>query len=228
MEATLRTPLLDLFRRDEVTRDIRILAARGAIAPRALEQLVLLMILSTDRDPEVRQTAEQTMARIPESLISSFIARDEVPMDLRDFFTARGIPVAAVPAPDEPDTFVDSDDTEHGPDDAPAGEPGSVFARLAAMSVPEKVKMAMKGSREMRAILIRDPEQAGGALGPERPEGERHRSRRLRANGQRRGRRAARDRDAAILDEELQRSSRAGEECEDAGRHHAEPAVTAA
>jgi hypothetical protein len=157
MEATFRTPLLDLFRRDEVTRDIRILAARGAIAPRALEQLVLLTILAADRDPEVQQTAEQTLARIPLSLLSSFIARDDVPMDVRDFFTARGIPVAAVPAPDEPDTFVDSDDTEHGPDDAPAVDPASVFVRLAAMSVPEKVKMAMNGTREMRAILIRDP-----------------------------------------------------------------------
>jgi hypothetical protein len=29
--------------------------------------------------------------------------------------------------------------------------------QLAAMSVPEKVKAAMKGSREMRAVLVRDP-----------------------------------------------------------------------
>ena len=39
MDVGLRTPLLDLFRKGEVERDVRMMAARGAIAPRALEQL---------------------------------------------------------------------------------------------------------------------------------------------------------------------------------------------
>jgi len=98
MDATLRTPLLDLFRRDEVAVDVRMLAAKGAIAPRALEQLVLLMLLTADRDTDVRTTAEGTIARIPVDLLSGFIARSEVPADLRDFFVARGVPVAATPS----------------------------------------------------------------------------------------------------------------------------------
>ena len=36
-------------------------------------------------------------------------------------------------------------------------EKASVVQRLANMSVPEKVQAAMKGTREMRAILVRDP-----------------------------------------------------------------------
>ena len=51
MEAGFRTPLLDFFRRGEVARDVRLLAAQGALAPRAHEQLGLLMLLVSDQDP---------------------------------------------------------------------------------------------------------------------------------------------------------------------------------
>jgi hypothetical protein len=151
----LHTPLLDLFRRDEVARDVRLLAARGAFAPRPLEQLALLMFLSFDRDVEVQQTAEETLARIPEHLIASFIARSDTPDVLRQFFVHRGIePAAAAAAAD--DALVDEDDTDYGPEPTTDDERASILQRLAAMSVPEKVKAAMKGSREMRAVLIRD------------------------------------------------------------------------
>ena len=157
MDASLHTPLLDFFRRDEVARDVKILAARGAVAPRALEQLLLLMILSADRDGEIRETAEATIARLPGPLLSGFIARADVPEDLRAFFVARGVPVADVPSPDEPESFIDADDTDYGTEEEGGTDQASVFSRVSAMSVPEKVKAAMKGTREMRAILIRDP-----------------------------------------------------------------------
>jgi hypothetical protein len=157
MDATLRTPLLDCFRRDEVPKDVRLQAANGKIAPRALEQLALLAILTGDRDDEVRQTAEDTLSRLPADRLSAFLARAGVPEELRAFFTARGILPAAMPLPDEPASFIDNDDTDYGPEDAASADHQSVFMRIAAMSVPERVKAAMKGSREMRSVLIRDP-----------------------------------------------------------------------
>ena len=45
MESGFRTPLLDCFRRGEVTRDIRLLAARGALAPRDRQALAHLIAL---------------------------------------------------------------------------------------------------------------------------------------------------------------------------------------
>jgi hypothetical protein len=63
MAAGLSTPLLDFFRRGEVARDVRILGAQGAIAPRPLEQLGILMILTSDSDLEVSTTAEQTLSK---------------------------------------------------------------------------------------------------------------------------------------------------------------------
>jgi hypothetical protein len=157
MEAGLRTPLLDFFRRGEVARDVRLLAAQGAIAPRPLEQLGLLMLLTADADAEIRDTAEETLRRIPEDLISGFIARSDVPSELRDFFVRRGVAVATTPIGEVAEPLVDTDDADYGADAADGNDTASVTQRLAAMSVPQKVKAAMKGTREMRNVLIRDP-----------------------------------------------------------------------
>jgi hypothetical protein len=156
VEAGLRTPLLDFFRRGEVVRDVRLLAAQGAIAPRPLEQLGLLVLLTADPDVEIRETAERTLARIPEALIAGFIARSDVPLEMREFFVGRGIAVAPAPAPDPAEPLVDDDPTVYE-EGASEEDKASMLQKLAAMTVPEKVKAAMKGTREMRSVLIRDP-----------------------------------------------------------------------
>jgi len=50
MDPGLKSPLIDFFRRGEVARDVRMLAAQGAMAPRATEQVALLVLLSDDPD----------------------------------------------------------------------------------------------------------------------------------------------------------------------------------
>jgi hypothetical protein len=157
MEAGLRTPLLDFFKRGEVARDVRILAAQGAIAPRPMEQLGLLMLLANDPESEIRDTAEATIQRIPSDLLSAFIARSDVPLEMREFFTGRGVPVASVPTADGDAPLLDAGADDFGSESTTDEEKASVVQRLANMSVPQKVQAAMKGTREMRAILIRDP-----------------------------------------------------------------------
>ncbi|OFW43988.1 MAG: hypothetical protein A3J29_10100 [Acidobacteria bacterium RIFCSPLOWO2_12_FULL_67_14b] len=159
MEAGLRTPLLDFFRRGEVARDVRMMAAQGAIAPRPLEQLGLLMILTADADSEVRATAEATLGMLPTELIAGFIARADVPTELREFFIKRGIQPSDTPAPDMEEPLVDTDKSDLGldlPEGEGEGKALTFTQRLPDMTVPEKVKCAMKGTREMRAVLIRD------------------------------------------------------------------------
>jgi hypothetical protein len=157
MAAGLSSPLLDFFRRGEVARDVRLLAAQGAVAPRPLEQLGILMILTTDADSEIRDIADATLKLLPNELVASFIARADVPTELREFFIGRGISPSDTPAPDFEEPLLDTD--ESGLDFAQdAEESAQTFVqRLANMGVPEKVKCAMKGTREMRAVLIRDP-----------------------------------------------------------------------
>jgi len=148
--------MLDFFRRGEVARDVRMLAAQGSLAPRPLEQLGMLMLLTGDQDAEVKQTAEDTLQRLPQNLVADFIARADTPTELREFFIRRGIHPSNTPAPDYEEPLVDAD--ESGVNLAGTDEENKSFQeRLSNMTVPEKMKCAMKGTREMRSILIRDP-----------------------------------------------------------------------
>lgn len=158
MAAGLATPMLDFFRRGEVARDVRMMAAQGALAPRPLEQLGILMVLTSDSDSEIRVTAEQTLSLLPPDVLASFIARADTPTDIREFFLKRGVDPNAPPAPDSEEPLIDTDESGVEFEGNTAEEKAQTFQqRLASMTVPEKVKCASKGTREMRAILIRDP-----------------------------------------------------------------------
>ncbi len=151
-------PLIDFFRRGDVARDARLLAARGALAPRAHDQLAILALLVGDVDPEIRQAAETTLARIPPAVLAAFLARSDVPDGLRAFFADRGIVPADVAAESANAPLVDTD--PDGSDDASSAaedKPPTLRQRVAGMGLCDRLKAAMKGSREMRAILVRDP-----------------------------------------------------------------------
>jgi hypothetical protein len=156
MEPGLRSALVDLFRRGEAARDVRLLAAQGALAPRAHEQLALLILLSDDPDPHVAAAANTTLDALPRESVEGFLAQPDVPLEMREFFAARGIlpaergaPITATPfdggAPDAPD-----DEHDEGADDAAATQV------LSGLPVIQRMKLAMKGTRAQRAQLIRD------------------------------------------------------------------------
>ena len=173
MESSYCTPLLDCFRRGEVAPDIRMMAAQGVLAPRAQEQLGLLVLLSNDADPAIRAATEATIARIPRLDLARFLGRPDVAHEIRDFFAGRGVEPVLSDAPLTDEPLLDADESPpHDPDpdpgdgsgDAADGEAGearklATIQRLALMTVSEKIKAAMRGSREERTILIRDPNQ---------------------------------------------------------------------
>ena len=145
---------VDFFRRGDVARDVKLLAARGALAPSAAEQLALLVLLTEDPDPDVSGMAMATLDMIPPASIAAFIGRPDVSDAVRSFYAARGIAPSADPAAaltgDEPA----SPEVEFAPEDE---DEGSTLTRIGRMNVSQRIKLAMKGSREERAILIRDP-----------------------------------------------------------------------
>lgn len=149
----MSSPLLDTFKRGEVTRDVRLLAAQAAVAPRADEQLELLVMLTSDADPEIAATAEKTLAAIPATELSAILAGD-VSDDTKARFAAKGIhPGAAPPVGDAPLL-----DTSPEVEAAPEGEDTqTALQRIANMTIAQRIALAMKGNREERAILIRDP-----------------------------------------------------------------------
>jgi hypothetical protein len=152
MDPGLRSPLVDFFRRGEVARDVRLLAAQGALAPRAHEQLALLILLSADTDVIVAATAQATIEALPSDSLAAFLARADVPEPMRAFFAARGIQPAGVAAADAGEALLDVTPEEEGTADAVPDDPQV----LSSLSIVERMKLAMKGTRAQRAVLIRD------------------------------------------------------------------------
>ncbi len=156
MDFGIHTPFVDFFRRGEVARDVRLLAARGALAPRAHDQLAILGVLLEDPDQEIARTAAATVDAIPAAPLAAFLARSDVTPELRAFFDARGIKPAPVPAPTAEEPLVDTEPPLG--DLTVAGEEAPGHAKpMSLLPVTERLKLAMRGSREQRAVLIRDP-----------------------------------------------------------------------
>jgi hypothetical protein len=164
MDPGLRSPLIDFFRRGEVARDVRLLAAQGAMAPRATEQLALLVLLSDDPDPDVAGAARATIAALPVGPLSAFLGRADTPKEMREFFALRGIEpdpaaAAALPPAEAEEPIVDTLSDLPADPGAAASETDSAETDsklLSSLPVMERVKLAMKGTREQRAVLIRD------------------------------------------------------------------------
>jgi hypothetical protein len=151
------SPLYEFFKRGEVARDVRLLAAQGGFAPRAHEQLSILVLLLDDPDGEVRETADATLNKLPVEALSKFLARSDVSVNLREFFADRGVFPAETPAIDGETPLIDVADAEDEDLLAEDEDPMSVSQKLQKMTFPQRLKAASKGTREMRAILVRDP-----------------------------------------------------------------------
>ena len=92
---------------------------------------------------------------------------------MREFFAKRGVEPADVPAPEADKPMVD---TATGPEIADEeDDEKSAMQRLSEMNVPQKMSRATKGTREERAILIRDPNKLIAVSVPEQSEADRTR-----------------------------------------------------
>jgi hypothetical protein len=155
-------PLFELIRRGEAPTDVRRLAAQGELPARAHEQLALLAALVRDADPDVAAAAQATLAAVPPPRLAAVLRRSEVPPDLRAQFAV------VVPDSDIPSLEADAPLIEVGAldevalqaDDAPAAPAEEGPARrvpVSSLPVIERVKLAMRGTREQRTVLVRDP-----------------------------------------------------------------------
>jgi hypothetical protein len=165
MDPGFRSPLIDFFRRGEVARDVRLLAAQGALAPRAQEQLALLVLLADDPDPEIRRATGITLDRLPLEPLRAFMSRPDTTPEMRKFFANRGVeppetvpgsPAPALPDFDDPlvDTLSELPEIADLPEDP--GQGAREPKMLSSLSVLDRMKLAMKGTREQRSVLVRD------------------------------------------------------------------------
>jgi len=161
MDPGYRSPLIDMFRRDN-SRDNRLLAAQGELGAGAHDQLALLMLLVDDADPDVAMTALSTVQSLPREPLRAFLARGDVPSEIREFFGGMGITPAEVAAPDASEALTgdrddEKDDTEDEDGSAQKKDVPPEPKLLAGLPIKRKIKLASKGTREQRAQLIRDP-----------------------------------------------------------------------
>ena len=155
MDSGYRSPLLEMFRRNEADRDVRLAGAQGLLRLQALEQVALLMILLDDEDPGIARLAAMTLEKLPEAAVARFLARPDVPDAMRDVFALRGIePLREVgeEAAEEP-ALDPAAEEEEGAEDA---DGDATAAMLSSLPVVARLKLATKGTREQRAQLIRD------------------------------------------------------------------------
>jgi hypothetical protein len=151
------TPLFDYFRRGEVATEVRLLAAGAALAPRGGEQLAILVLLADDPDSEVRSAARDTIARIPLEPLRACLARSSASDTVRAFFAGRGVEPGRDTGDDHDEPLIDTSAKDDIQPAAVAPERQTLVFQLSRMAVPERLRAAMKGTREMRAVLIRDP-----------------------------------------------------------------------
>jgi len=158
MDPGYRSPLIDMFRRD-TNRDTRLLAAQGELGAGAHDQVALLMMLVDDADPDIAMTALSTVQTLPREPLRAFLARPDVPPEIKEFFGEMGITPAEVAAADASESLLPGDDDgEDDTEDKEQEEPGKAEPKiLAGLPIKKKIKLASKGTREQRAQLIRDP-----------------------------------------------------------------------
>jgi hypothetical protein len=131
------------------------------VAPRAHEQLALLILLAGDADAEVSAAAGRTLDELPRDALAGFLARSDVPAELKAFFRERGIEPSSGGATGADGPLVDRSDAPPAAAgmEAPPGPAADAPARVVLSNLPviDRIRIAMQGSREQRAQLIRDP-----------------------------------------------------------------------
>ena len=157
MDPGYRSPLIDLFRRADTPRDVRLLAAQGALSPVAHEQLALLVLLSDDTDAAIAATAEATLNALPGEALRGFLARADVPAPMKKFFADRGTSPGPLAPADVLEPLIAPDEDDE-PEEGPlSGEKKDAAPQiLSGLPVKKKLKLAFKGTREQRSQLIRD------------------------------------------------------------------------
>jgi hypothetical protein len=115
--------------------------------------MALLILLTEDSDPEISSTANATLDALPSQSLTAFLAGPDVPAEMRAFFAARGVPQPG----SQPTGAGTGDDAADVPDDDLDDEEAVASGQvLSSLSIMQRMKLAMKGTKAQRAQLIRD------------------------------------------------------------------------
>jgi len=166
------SPAVAAYVRPGTALETRLAACSAAGSMAAVDRLMLLFCLSKDTEPSVRTAALSCLKDLPEAVIKTYIETDTphpLVLDslrlLCDDYPADPIasPASAVieeaDVPDAVPGQVDQD--EETAEEAPAVNEDdkefiSKYKTAQIMGIGEKIKMALSGDKEWRAILVKD------------------------------------------------------------------------
>jgi EAL domain-containing protein (putative c-di-GMP-specific phosphodiesterase class I) len=205
VEERLTNPLVAQFRRGGVPTPLRLMAAQGLLPLGSGELVELWTDLVDDPDGHVRGAATASLLSFPvgellpilrnpgtSTAVRSWVATHRKEPRLRkaaragDAATTRGAPTSSPPeppSPSEPDVdlgpaFATLDQAMgHYLSEPERSQPGMVDAlrKIHELDAADRLVLALKGSRQERALLVRDPNRlvASAALGsPKTTEAE--------------------------------------------------------
>jgi hypothetical protein len=161
MDPGYRSPLIDLFMRGDAARDIRLLAAQGALSTVAHEQLALLVLLTDDQDIEVAHTARATLQALPPAALRVFLAGPGVPEAMKQFFAARGVAPAATATSASASTASSAE----GPTPA-ASAPGASASNASNPSAPAPAASSSAASTAAAPIPVASAPAAPAPVAP--------------------------------------------------------------
>jgi hypothetical protein len=116
-----------MLKHGQLDRDMRLMAAHGDLSLRPDEQRGVLELLANDSDPDVAKAATASIAA-----------------------GAAGAAGESVIEPEDQEPLPETSEEK-------AAQEQGTLEKLAAMNPAQRLARAMKGTREERAILIRDP-----------------------------------------------------------------------
>jgi hypothetical protein len=173
------------FRRGAVPRDIRLMAAQGLLPLELESVLELWLLLARDPDEDVRFAAEASLAHFPEDARRAIVTRRDVSPEVLAWAlgspstldeTVETVHATAMPRvdsakPEEPDqTIAVLDQSQRSlsseanalrhfltEEEKRQKKKVSLVLRLYGLSTGEKIVTALKGTKDERAILVRDP-----------------------------------------------------------------------
>lgn len=152
------SPVVDMFVRGDVPREMRLLAARGLLTSVDVDRLALLALTTSDADADVATLARATVSAIPAAVLTDFLSRNGVPPELRAFFADQretvtdpsahapvngpatvATAVAAPPAEDDTAVLATTDQADDAPSEAVVAALDDAAATLGESDDEEQV-----------------------------------------------------------------------------------------
>ncbi|HIJ95734.1 MAG TPA: hypothetical protein HPP94_08360 [Desulfuromonadales bacterium] len=157
------SPAVAAYVRAGTTAEVRLAGCSAASDLPPFERITLLFCLTKDAEPAVRSAAAVGMLSLPEDVISEYRSSTEAHPLVLEVLDRIKPAVQESPVSANSDVSGQSDQSELSEemeDDEPIDEQNEEFQskyKIALMmGIAEKIKMALSGDKEWRAILIKD------------------------------------------------------------------------